>query len=94
MDAIMPSIVPGASKSLKDTGKMLANGELAMVVEGVETLSIHGSVYYDVVFRLEGAQAPQKIRVNPEAFYVNPKPGDRVLVEMVLGNIMSAKKQA
>lgn len=71
---------------------MLANGDLLMTIEAVDQLDIHGSIYYDLTFNLEGQNGSQKMRINPEAFYNNPQPGDKVNVSMVMGNIMSASK--
>ncbi len=71
---------------------LLANGEMTMIIDGVETIDIHGSVYYNLTFRLNDEAAAQTMRINPEAFYYNPKAGDTVKVNMVMGNIMGAEK--
>jgi hypothetical protein len=41
---------------------------------------------------VEGQPEPKQMRINPEAFYPNPQPGDRVKVNLLMGNIMGAEK--
>lgn len=60
----------------------------------VVPVTIHGSPYYEIAFQPADDEAapPQKLRINPEAFYADPKPGDRVAVNILMGNIMGAEK--
>jgi hypothetical protein len=62
----------------------------------VQALSIHNSPYYEIKYRPlaaeTGTPALQQMRINPEAFYPNPQPGDRVAVNLLMGNIMGATK--
>ncbi len=66
--------------------------DVVIILESVETLTIHGSVYYQIQFHIEGSSTVQSARINPEAFYTNPEPGDKVAVQMILGQFMQAKK--
>lgn len=70
----------------------LMSGTLEITLLEVQPLKIHDSLYYQITYRAEGSEAPQQMRINPEAFYTNPQPGDRVSVNMVMGNIMGARK--
>lgn len=58
----------------------------------VQPISIHQSPYYEITFREAGSDAVRQMRINPEAFYADPKPGDRVAVTLLMGNIMGATK--
>jgi hypothetical protein len=58
----------------------------------VQPISIHQSPYYEISFKAAGSDAVQHMRINPEAFYANPQPGDRVAVTLLMGNIMGARK--
>lgn len=58
----------------------------------VQPVSIHDSLYYQLTYRVTGDEAPQQMRINPEAFYPDPRPGDRVSVNLLMGNIMGASK--
>ena len=65
---------------------------LEIVLLEVEQLNIHASPYYQIRYRVEGSEAVQEMRINPEAFYPNPQPGDRVAVNLLMGNVMGASK--
>ena len=67
---------------------------LDIILVEVQQMNIHNSPYYEVTFRQEGQDnnAVQRMRINPEAFYSNPQPGDRVRVNLLMGNIMGADK--
>ncbi len=58
----------------------------------VQAISIHQSPYYEISFRVAGKTELGQMRLNPEAFYADPQPGDRVLVNLLMGNIMGAEK--
>jgi hypothetical protein len=70
----------------------LLQGTMEITLVSVETLKIHESVYYQLAYKATGSDAIQQMRINPEAFYTDPKPGDRVSVQVVMGNIMGATK--
>jgi hypothetical protein len=63
---------------------------MTITLTAVQPVAIHGSPYFDIQFTYKGQ--PQLLRINPEAFYPNPQPGDEVEVSMVMGNILSAKR--
>ncbi len=65
---------------------------LEIVLLEVEQLNIHASPYYQIRYQVAGSNATQEMRINPEAFYPNPHPGDRVAVNLLMGNIMGASK--
>lgn len=58
----------------------------------VQPVKIHESLYYQLSYRVVGDNALQQMRINPEAFYANPQPGDRVAVNLLMGNVMGATK--
>lgn len=65
---------------------------LEITLVAVQAVSIHDSRYFDISYRVTGDARLQTLRVNPEAFYADPQPGDRVLVNLLMGNIMGASK--
>jgi hypothetical protein len=68
------------------------NQHIEITLVSVEAVTIHGSPYYNVHFRTDNSEAVNEMRINPEAFYLNPKPGDRVAVSLLMGNVMGAVK--
>lgn len=58
----------------------------------VQQISIHNSPYYQVTYQTEADNTLQQMRINPEAFYANPKAGDKVSVNLLMGNVMGAKR--
>ncbi len=58
----------------------------------VQEVRIHDSLYYQIAFITPGSSKVQQTRINPEAFYNNPQRGDRVEVNLLMGNIMGATK--
>ncbi len=65
---------------------------LEIVLVDVQVISIHESRYFDIAYHVAGESRVQTLRVNPEAFYADPQPGDRVAVNLLMGNIMGASK--
>jgi hypothetical protein len=57
----------------------------------VREVYIHQSLYYDIGYAIPPDQIEKTCRINPEAFYPDPKPGDRVEVVSMMGNIVSAR---
>ena len=70
----------------------LLSGNVEITLVEVQSLKIHDSLYYQIAYKTADNEAVQHLRINPEAFYPNPQPGDRVSVNMLMGNIMGAQK--
>ena len=70
----------------------MLQGTQTIIVLSVEPLSIHNSLYYDITYRQSDSEATGKLRINPEAFYADPQPGDQVEVNFLMGNILGARK--
>lgn len=52
----------------------------------VRPYELHGTRYFAVLFRLDAAPAqPREARLSFDMIYDDPQPGDRILVESVLG---------
>ena len=52
----------------------------------VRAYELHGTRYFAVQYALEGeTDAPRETRLSHDMIYGEPKPGDAVLVESVLG---------
>ncbi len=65
---------------------------LEIVLTEVQAVTIHGSPYYELQYRTPGGPETHHMRINPEAFYADPQPGDRVAVNILMGNILGATK--
>lgn len=70
----------------------MLQGTREIVLLSVEPLSIHNSLYYNITFREADSETPGTLRINPEAFYPDPQPGDVVEVNFLMGNIMGARR--
>jgi hypothetical protein len=70
----------------------LMSGTQTLTIRSVHEISIHGSVYYQIEYVRQGSDTAEALRINPEAFYHNPRPGDVVEVRFVMGNIMGATR--
>jgi hypothetical protein len=70
----------------------LLQGTLEIILVAVQPIKIHDSLYYEITYRASDSETLQHMRINPEAFYPDPKPGDRVAVNLLMGNIMGATK--
>lgn len=69
--------------------------EVEVEVVEVKPLSIHGAVYYDVALkRLTNEGGVMVQRVNPEAFYTDPRVGDLVRITLMMGQVMGAVRLA
>ncbi len=72
----------------------LLQDTLTVTLVDVQEVRIHGSLYYQVAYRTSDSSPIQQARINPEAFYPDPKPGDTVKLNLLMGNIMGAEKIA
>lgn len=55
-------------------------------IVGVRAYELHGTRYYALLYRLDAApEQAREARVSFDMIYDDPRPGDRVLVESVLG---------
>jgi len=67
-------------------------GTMEITLQSVDKIKIHESIYYQITYQTDETNTKQSFRINPEAFYPNPQPGDRVRVNWVMGNVMGAEK--
>ncbi len=54
------------------------------VIVATQPVAIHGTQMLDVVFRLDGETEPRSARMGAESLPPGIKPGDRVLVHMLM----------
>jgi len=73
------------------TGKWVRGGERARpqtgVIVAVQPYELHGTPYYSVLFRYDGdpPEGARQARLSADMAYESPQPGDRVLIDAVLG---------
>jgi len=63
-------------------------------LEDVRPLQIHGSMYFDIVYRYrEPADSrAENARIGAEMIYPNAQPGDVVMVEKVANTVMRVER--
>jgi hypothetical protein len=55
-------------------------------VSGARAYELHGTRYYQVIFQLDGEPGvSREARLSFDMTYDDPQPGDRVLVQQILG---------
>jgi hypothetical protein len=79
------------------TGKWVRGGERQPprggVILQVRPYELHGTPYFAVLFQLDGERdKTREARVSHEMIYANPRPRDRVLVDLVLGVVDRIQK--
>lgn len=72
------------------SGKWVRGGERPKPQPGeivdLRPYELHGTRYFAVLYRLDTSpDAPKEARVSFDMIYDDPRPGDRVLIESVLG---------
>jgi hypothetical protein len=81
------------------SGKWVRGGERPKPQAGeivdVRAYELHGTRYYALLYRLDAdPQRAREARVSFDMIYDDPKPGDRVLVEAVLGVVDRVRLEA
>jgi len=60
------------------------SGSKEAVIEAVQGVDIHGTLFYDLLYRHEGEAQPRRARVGAESIYPGPQPGDAVRVSYLM----------
>ncbi len=68
---------------------MIVSGTRDAVLNEVQGVSIHGTLFYDLIYTHEGESQPRRARVGAESAYENPQPGDAVRVTYLM-NVATA----
>jgi hypothetical protein len=53
-------------------------------VQGVQPYELHGTLYYQVRYVVDGDDRPREARLSHDMAYPDPQPGDRVEVHAIL----------
>jgi hypothetical protein len=78
--------------------KWVRGGERPKAQPGVilqlRPYELHGTAYYAVLYRLDGdpPDGAREARLSSDMIYAGPQPGDRVLIESVLGVVDRVRK--
>lgn len=74
-------------------------GEVEVVVEAANPLSIHGDLYVDLAIRVPGDAAATMVRVPNNTFAPGedgvrrlPAPGDRLILRVLLGQVDGVRR--
>jgi hypothetical protein len=81
------------------SGKWVRGGERTAgrregVLVELRSFELHGTPYFAVIYRLDGEEQSREARLSHDMIYINPQPGDRVRVEMVLNVVDRISKAA
>jgi hypothetical protein len=68
---------------------MIMSGARDAVLHEVHGVSIHGTIFYDLLYIHDGESQPRQARVGAESVYQNPQPGDAVRVSYLM-NVATA----
>lgn len=63
---------------------MIMSGKKTAVIEQLQLLDIHGTYYYDLIYRHLDETTPRRARIGRDDIYANPQPGDQVEVSYVM----------
>jgi hypothetical protein len=63
---------------------MIMSGSKAAVLQAVQRVDIHGTLFYDLVYTHEGEAQPRQVRMGAESVYTDPKPGDKIHVSYLM----------
>jgi hypothetical protein len=55
------------------------------VIVDVRPYEMHGTRYYAVSYQLDGEESRREARLSFDMIYDDPRPGDRVLIQQILG---------
>jgi hypothetical protein len=72
---------------------MIISGTRDAVIETVRPIDIHGTVYYDLVYRHEGETQPRQARLGAESLYNGLTPGDTVRVSYLMNVATSVERR-
>ena len=80
------------------SGKWVRGGERPKPQAGeivdLRPYELHGTRYFAVLYRLDAApDEPKEARLSFDMIYDDPQPGDRVLIESVLGVVDRMSRQ-
>jgi hypothetical protein len=68
---------------------MIMSGARDGVLQQVTPLSVHGTIFYDLVYTHEGEAQPRRARIGAESIYAQPEPGDAVRISYLM-NVATA----
>ena len=55
------------------------------MLDNLRPYDLHGTRYYAIGYRLDGDPAAREARLSFDMIYDDPQPGDRVLIQQILG---------
>lgn len=64
---------------------MMLSGKKQALIQQVQGVSIHGTIYYDVAYTHMGEERIRSVRLGPEAVYEGIQAGDQVAVSYMMG---------
>jgi hypothetical protein len=72
---------------------MIMSGTKESVLVQIQLVDIHGTRYYDIVYRHKDDQQSRSARIGADDIYENPQPGDTVHVVYVM-NVVTGMQRA
>ena len=68
---------------------MIVSGSRDAIVQAIQSVNIHGTILYDLVYRHVDEAQPRQARLGAESVYANPRLGDAVRVSYLM-NVATA----
>jgi len=54
-------------------------------IQAVQPYELHGTLYYQLVYTVDGQEQPRQARLSHDMVYPQPAAGDRVEINAILG---------
>ena len=69
-----------------------AEGAIDATIHAVQPYQLHGTLYFQLRYVLDGEEQPREARLSHDMAYPDPRPGDRVDVHALLGIVDSVRR--
>lgn len=65
------------------------------ILRSVKPCQVHGARFFDIGFSFtaDPPESRRRARISDNLIYSNPRPGDRVLVQVLMGNVSRVSLQ-
>lgn len=76
-------------------GGSFFQSETEAVLRSVKPYQVHGARFFDIgfSFTVDPPESLRRARISDNLIYANPRPGDRVLVQVLMGNVSRVSLQ-
>lgn len=72
---------------------MIMSGSRDAVLNEVQRVDIHGTIFYDLIYTHAGETPPRRARVGQESIYAGPRPGDAVRISYLMNVAIAVERR-